>query len=131
MAKEKILDFWLEGSKDDYNAALNLFKGKYYSQSLFFCHLSLEKYLKYLVEIKGDISAPITHNLIHLADLSGVKFNKEQISLISDINNFNIRARYDDFKRNFYKKATPSFTEKYIKKTKELILWLEKQYQNQ
>lgn len=131
MAKKEILNFWLYGARDDFNATLSLLKGKYYSQALFFCHLSLEKYLKYLVEKNGKNSAPFTHNLIQLAELTEINFTKEQISLLSDINNFNIRARYDDFKRGFYKKATLDFTKKYIKITEELILWLEKQSQNQ
>ncbi|OGI78107.1 hypothetical protein A3C57_01800 [Candidatus Nomurabacteria bacterium RIFCSPHIGHO2_02_FULL_33_12] len=131
MSKKKILDFWLNSSKDDFKVVSNLFQGKHYSQALFFCHLSLEKYLKYLIEKNSKESAPFTHNLIQLAELTGINFNKEHISLLSDINNFNIRARYDDFKRSFYKKATLDFTKKYIKITETLILWLEKQSQNQ
>ena len=74
--KDAILDFWLYGSKDDFNAALNLFEGKYYSQALFFCHLSIEKYLKYLIEKNGKNSVPFIHNLIQLAELTEINFTK-------------------------------------------------------
>lgn len=44
------------------------------------------------------------------------------------ITTFNISGRYQDEKFNFYKKCTKNYTEKYLQITKELNVWLKKQY---
>ncbi len=69
---------------------------------------------------------PITHDLNELAKKSLLTFGKEQLVHLADINTFNIAGRYDDYKLNFYKKATASFVKKYYFTTKDLILWLKK-----
>ena len=43
MDKIKHIDYWFETSKDDWEAVHLLYEGKKYLQSLFFCHLCLEK----------------------------------------------------------------------------------------
>ena len=48
MTKSKVIDFWIESSEEDFKVANGLFKLRHYPQSLFFCHLSLEKLLKEL-----------------------------------------------------------------------------------
>lgn len=40
---------------------------------------------------------------------------------LTEISAFNIQARYDDYKLNFYKKANKRFTLKYITITKEIL----------
>ena len=41
--------YWLDSSKKDFQVAQSLFKSKHYPQCLFFCHLSVEKFLKGIV----------------------------------------------------------------------------------
>ena len=47
---------------------------------------------------------------------------------LADISVFNIQVRYDDYKLSFFKKASKKFTAKYLKITKEILIWL-KEYQ--
>lgn len=109
--------------------AQDLFASKKYSYALFFCHLALEKLLKgFIVKYTGK-PAPLEHNLVWLADGAGFILSDEQKDLMSEITTFNIKARYDDYKTNFYKKATREYAQRYITKTKNLILWLKKNYQ--
>jgi len=116
----KIIDSWLDGSEKDFEIAKRLFKSKDYSYALFFCHLSLEKLLKALIIKKKNELPPPIHLLVRLANLSGIKFSKEQLDDLAEITAFNIKARYDDYKLKFYKKATRSYTAKYFKKVAEL-----------
>ncbi|MFH1564706.1 MAG: hypothetical protein ABIC82_02540 [bacterium] len=44
------------------------------------------------------------------------------------INAFNIAVRYDNIKEAFHKKATKKYTEEYFNISKDLFLWLKKQY---
>lgn len=39
---------------------------------------------------------------------------------------FNIRARYEDYKQEFYKTCTKEFSEKYFNQIEELREWIKK-----
>ena len=43
------------------------------------------------------------------------------------INEFNIRARYNDYKLQFYQKATREYTTKWFNKSKKIYKWLKKE----
>ena len=56
-----------------------------------------------------------------------INFSKEQLDLFDEINTFNIKGRYDDYRFKFYEKATREYTNEYFKKVNILYLWLQKQ----
>ena len=60
------------------------------------------------------------HNLLQLHALSGVSLSEEEISLLAEVNDFNIRARYPEYESSFYKLATQEFTNKYMIKINNL-----------
>lgn len=127
MKLKEAVNYWVKSAQEDLKTAESLFKAKRYVHCLFFCHLFIEKLLKALI-VKNAKDNPLpVHNLRRLAKDSGVKFTQEQTSLLEEINEFNIRARYNDIKFQFYKKATPMFTKTYFQKSKDLYLWLENQ----
>lgn len=124
MTLQEAVNYWLKSAVEDFKTAETLFVAKRHVHCLFFCHLFVEKILKALI-VKNTKNSPLPiHNLKRLAKDSGVELNEEQTNLLKEINEFNIRARYNDVKFRFYKKATPRFTQKYFQKSKELYLWL-------
>ena len=86
----------------------------------------IEKTLKALVVKNTGEHAPYEHNLSNLSELTGIKLSKEQLDVMDEINTFNIKGRYDDYKFEFYKKATREYSRKYFNETTELYLWLKK-----
>lgn len=125
-SREELIEYWTKSSQMDFEAALELFKAQKYPHSLFFAHLSVEKQLKALfVKTKGK-HPPITHNLLVLAKKSDLELNDLQVKQFTEINTFNIEARYPDEKFKFYKKCTSEFTGKYIKEIQEILGWLKK-----
>ena len=72
--------------------------------------------------------APYTHDLVRLARIAGIEFSKEQMDYLREISGFNIEARYDNIKMEFYKKASKKFTENYFNIASGLYLWLEKKF---
>ncbi len=64
--------------------------------SLFFAHLTLEKVLKAHVCGYTRELAPKLHNLVRLAELSGLKLDEAQISLLAEMNSYNLEGRYPD-----------------------------------
>lgn len=127
MKLKEAVDYWLKSAQEDLKTAESLFKSKRYVHCLFFCHLFIEKALKALI-VKNTKDNPLPiHNLRRLAKDSGVNFTQKQTRLLKEINEFNIRARYNDIKFRFFKKATPMFTKGYLQKSKDLYLWLKTQ----
>lgn len=70
---------------------------------------------------------PPIHNLTKLAKGAGVEMDEKLTADLDEITTFNIVARYDNVKLAFYKKATRRFTEKYMKRAKEIYVWLKEQ----
>ncbi|MBI4276761.1 DNA-binding protein, partial [Candidatus Uhrbacteria bacterium] len=67
-----------------------------------------------------------THDLVLLARLAKLPLSAVQEQLLHTITTFNISGRYDDYKLQFYKRATASYTKKFLTKTKTLYVWLQK-----
>jgi hypothetical protein len=69
--------------------------------------------------------APTIHNLYRLAELSKIKLPDDYIDWLDTITSFNINARYDDYKKEFYKLCTKKYTGLWIDRIKELHKWIE------
>ncbi|MEA3452778.1 MAG: HEPN domain-containing protein [Patescibacteria group bacterium] len=127
---QKSIKYWRESSFNDFKAAKILFEKGLYPQSLFFCHLSLEKILKALFIKKTKEFAPFVHDLRRLAELAGVNLTKEQQMALDKIFTFNIAGRYSEEKFEFYQKYNnKAVAAEYLEITKNLLLWLKKEFQ--
>jgi len=101
-----------------------MFDSKRYSWSLFIGHLMIEKLLKaFYVKVKSDYP-PFIHNLLRLAEKSGLELTDDKKEQLVTITAFNINARYDDYKLSFKNQCTTEFTERWIEKLKVLRLWI-------
>lgn len=128
--KEKLIQYWLDGSDDDYETMIAMFDSKRYNWSLFIGHLMIEKLLKALyVKVKSDYP-PFIHNLLRLAEKTDLKLNEDRKKQLVTITAFNINVRYDDYKMSFKKQCTLDFTIEWIDRLKELRRWI-KQLINQ
>lgn len=127
---QKTIEYWKKSSSKDFKVANTLFERKFYSQALFFCHLSLEKILKALFMKKIQKIPPFTHDLRKLAKLTGLDLAKERQEVLDEISIFNIAGRYAEEKLKFYKKYNnKKIAAKYLEITKGLLLWLKKEFQ--
>lgn len=120
----KLIKFWAETAEDNYQTMLSLYRSKRYSACLFFGHLVLEKALKVLVIQKTKDFPPKIHNLLRLAELGRTELTKEQSSLLAEVNEFNMEARYPEVKYQFYKKCTKAFTDHYYASIKTMYHFL-------
>ena len=113
---KQVIKYWGKTAEHDYKTMVFLFKGKRYSDSLFFGHIVLEKILKALVIQKTNQQAPYIHDLVRLQEIAGLELTKEEKSFLNKINDFNIRARYPEYKLRFYKLCTQKYTKNYFDK---------------
>ena len=128
MDSKQLVKYWLESSDNDYKTMLSMFKSEHYSWALFVGHLSLEKLLKGLyakVHIDNP-HAPKIHDLLMLAKKCNLKVDIEKCKQMDIINGFNLNTRYMEYKNEFYKMCTKTFTKNQIDKIEELRLWLRK-----
>lgn len=121
---DELIRYWTKSAAEDLKTAKSLFSVKRYHHCLFFCHLSIEKILKALIIQRINKPAPYGHNLLRLAELSGIKFSPEDLDILDETTSFNLEARYNDYKFKFYKKADRKYTQRYFKILKEMYLWL-------
>ena len=127
MKKDELVKYWAESSDNDFSTMNHLFEKKDYHWSLFIGHLVVEKLLKaYYVLNVGDYP-PRTHNLLRLAEKSDMHLSEKQKDFLTTVTAFNLRARYDDYKMEFYKTCTRDFTEKWIDEIKGFRKWIKKE----
>jgi len=131
MSQDEAVNRWLESAEKNIQMMDDMFGLKHYDWALFFGQLALEKMLKALVVQNTDQPPPYIHNLEKLAQIANITFSESDKPFLSEITTFHVAARYDDIKLVLYGKATPEFTEKYIRKIKEIFLWLKPQIKTQ
>jgi len=120
----KVVKHWIDTSDDDFNTMLSLFNAKSYNWSLFLGHISVEKLLKALYVRRFKKHAPFTHNLYRIAELIGLPLDNEYADWLDHITSFNLNARYDDYKKEFYTLCTKKYTTNWIEKIKRLRTWI-------
>ena len=117
-----LMEYWQNSSDEDYNVMNVLYSNKKNSYSLFFGHLVIEKLLKGLY--KENPYAIKSHNLLALAEKCDLELTDEQVEKLQIITQFNISARYDDYKETFNQKCTDDYTSEQIKNIEEVRTWL-------
>lgn len=122
---KKLIAYWVNGSKLDFESAVAISeKAKKNVQACFFLHLAIEKVLKAYIVHRTKQHAPYLHNLSQLGKLTDLDFSIEQLKLLIEINDFNMRCRYPDERFSIYKTATPKKTAKLILQGQEFIQWI-------
>ncbi len=130
MTKEEVALFWINSSEDNYNSMINMFNAGEYVWSLFIGHLAIEKLLKAYYIKNVELKLPQIHGLYKLAIKSNLSLTEEQKDSLQYITLFNIETRYEDYKKDFYKKCTKDFALINIEKIKGLREWSKQKIKN-
>jgi len=92
--------------------------------SLFMGHLVIEKLSKALFVKNQKDYPPLLHDLRRILEKAGVEIDEDKKIILDTVTRFNIKARYDDYKQNFYKLCTDNFTKEWVDKIKDTRLWI-------
>lgn len=122
--KQKLVDYWLKSSAEDFDTMVVLFENKKYNWSLFIGHLLVEKLLKALFIKVNSEYPPMIHNLLRLAEKSNIMLTEERKIFLVSVTAFNINSRYDDYKRSFQQQCTPEFTQYWVDEIITNIVWI-------
>ena len=108
MTVKQHVDYWLKGSAENMTDMRINMKNKRRVMALFCGHLAIEKMLKAICAAK-NIPILKEHKLLKLANQAGIGLLTSQKVELGIISDFNIAARYDDFKFRFNKQCTPQY----------------------
>ncbi len=129
MIDNKVI-YWLEISMEDLETAEILFAKNKYLYAGYFLQQSIEKILKaYYQMTKNDIP-PRTHNLIYLAEATGLinELTSEQENILYTLNPLNIETRYPEYRKKISESLTKIRLKKILYKTKELHKWIKQRF---
>ncbi len=124
---DKIVQHWLESAERNHKTMIHLTDSKDYSWALFMGHLVIEKTLKALYVKRLEKHALFTHDLLRLSSKIGLELTDDFQEWLDVITTFNLNARYDNYKQDFYKLCTKEFTDFWLDRIEEIRLWLKNQ----
>ncbi len=131
MEKQEIIQYWLQSAGRDWEVVRDLARAERYVHALFFAHLVVEKLLKaHWINEHEENVPPRVHNLNTLYDQLNIELPptlKEELPVITS---WNIAARYQDYKDQFFKMCTAEYSKKKLFIVEELISWLTRPLQS-
>ena len=128
MEQQELITFWVQSSDLDLDAMISLYRSRHYNWALFVGHLVIEKLLKACYIKVHNEHPPMIHNLLRLALKVEMDMDKETEEFFGGVTEFNITARYEDFKLEFYRKCTKEFTSNWIADIKKYRQWIKKEH---
>jgi HEPN domain-containing protein len=118
---DKQSGFWLESAREDWEVAGELVAKGRTRHGLFFAHLAMEKALKAHVCRSTDDTPPRTHDLLRLAELSGVAFEEDRKGLLAEFGRYQIEGRYPE---SLEPPPSRAEAEDELARAKEIFNWL-------
>jgi len=119
-----IIAFWKDSSEKDYRTMQNLLNSGDYNWAMFLGHLMIEKLLKALFGKKQRKHPIHSHDLLRLAVIAKLEMKPEKEEWLDRLTTFNLNARYDNYKQDFYKLCTEEFANEWSKRIEILRKWL-------
>jgi len=121
---ERQIDYWRQGSAEDWEVAVKLVKDGKSRHGLFFAHLALEKMLKAIICSHTHDVPPKIHNLTRLGELAGLKLDARLARSLVAMNQFNLEGRYPE---PYTSQLSPEKATEYIARSQEVLTWLTQQ----
>lgn len=124
MDVNEVVHYWIELAESDWPVVDHLFASGDYNYALFIGHLYLEKLLKALVVSITRRHAPRTHNLLFLAECTGLTVSEERRDVLVRITGYSIEARYPAEYAALRKQYTREYCQREIEIIREVGEWL-------
>lgn len=119
---------WLEQANNDIRAAEIMFRNRQNIYAIFMCHLCIEKALKGIFVKRTEKIPPKIHNLVLLTEKTGLEMPEDLYEFVVEINRLSVVTRYPDDLKRMMKDYNKKVTEGIMKKSREVLKWLKKQY---
>jgi HEPN domain-containing protein len=124
----RVVRNWAETSNYDLRTAEAMYKAGRYLYVVFMCHLAIEKMLKAILAQKTPEEVPPKiHNLINLAQKTGVTLPDHLKDFFQRIDSVSVITRYPEDLRTLSKEFNQETAKKILTETKRMIKWLKQQ----
>lgn len=117
---EALVAYWRGGSEEDWAVAMELLQHRRERHALFLAHLALEKVLKAHICRETRDLAPRIHNLVRLAQLSGMAIPDGTLDILAEMNAFGMEGRYP----TLLPPPSPQEARGYMDRGGEVFRWL-------
>jgi len=127
---EKTIENWIKLSEYDLKTADAMLQTGRYLYVAYMCQQSVEKLLKAIFVRKNSETPPYIHNLPRLSVLCGIQDNIPEMfsDFILELNTYYIESRYTEDLEELSFLINKEKAGNIYKITKDLILWLKKNY---
>ena len=119
-----VTNYWLDSSDKDFKTMENLMRSGDYNWAMFLGHLVIEKLLKAVYVKVHKKHAIHGHDLLRLTSSLGLELDSDKEEWLDQLTTFNLNARYDSYKQEFYILCTKEFAIEWKLKIEELRKWL-------
>lgn len=102
----------------------NLLNSSDYNWAMFLGHLVIEKLLKAVYVKVHKKHAVYGHDLLRLTSGLGLELDPVKEEWLDRLTTFNLNARYDSYKQDFYQLCTKEFAFEWNSKIEKLREWL-------
>jgi len=124
---DKIVQHWLDSADKNHETMIHLVDSKDYSWALFLGHLVIQKSLKALYVKRLQKHAIFSHDLLRLSKKIDLELSEDFEEWLDEITTFNLNARYDNYKQDFYQLCTKEFADTWLDRIEKIRLWLRNQ----
>jgi HEPN domain-containing protein len=121
---DRQIAYWRDGSDEDMDVAVMILEKGRIRHALFFIHLALERILKaHVVKTTRQIP-PKIHDLLRLADQSGLSLTPQEREWLGRIQQYCLAGRYPEFTTRLPARAEADAE---MEKAREVLTWLKNQ----
>jgi HEPN domain-containing protein len=115
---------WVDRAQYDLDTARAMLVSGRYLYVVFCCQQAIEKALKAVIVERSGEFPPRTHNLLRLAELSGVEIAVEQSSLLKNLSDYYVKSRYPESAQALTSTLTQQSAREVLRKTEDTVEWL-------
>ncbi|MBM4175088.1 MAG: HEPN domain-containing protein [Ignavibacteria bacterium] len=127
MTVDEQVKYWIKAAENDLPVLENLFQGKHYLWCMFVGHLILEKIIKAHFVKDNKQNPPRTHDLLRLIEKTNLSINEDQKLFLDEINDYQLEARYPDYKFSIQTSLNFEKTKQKLENIKAIFEWLKSQ----
>jgi len=121
---KRVISYWVDSSAKDYRTMKNLIESGDYNWAMFLGHLVIEKLLKAIYVKVHRKHAVYGHDLLRLTSSLDLDVDPIKEEWLDKLTTFNLNARYDNYKQDFYKLCTQEFALEWKSRIEQLRQWL-------
>jgi HEPN domain-containing protein len=116
---------WLEMAENDFAFAKEVLRnGQRPFYAAHFCHQSVEKLLKAIVQERTGSTPPRTHNFTALSRHGGIDLPPEMEEILLSLAPHYLATRYPEDISRLYQQYTDDYVRRLLSRTEELFSWL-------